>query len=92
MIHNHPVIVNGIGKPTSGVGSHTSADTTYYVSGCYIKLIEHPSYSPDLAPHHFPSKIKDVVSEHAVDAFKNHIPESDYQKYYENCFTVRKRQ
>lgn len=78
--------------------SHTSAQTTQYLTGENIELMGHPPYSPDLAPNDFflfPT-IEDKLRgqrfsspEEAVEAFKNHVLElssSDWQKCFDKWF------
>lgn len=77
--------------------SHTSAQTSAYLSSQNIELIGHPPY-PDLAPNDFflfPSmknKLRDQrfsSPEEAVEAFKMHVlkvPQSEWKKWFENWF------
>lgn len=78
--------------------SHTSAQTSDYLSSENIELMGHPPYSPDLAPNDFylfPT-IKNKMRGHrfstpeeAVEAFKSHVlevPQSEWKKCYENWF------
>ena len=76
--------------------SHTSAQTTAFLSTQNIDLMSHPPYSPDLSPNDnflFPYvKIKRrgqrfTTPEEAVDAFRIHvlqIPQSEWQKCFDN--------
>lgn len=78
--------------------SHTSAETTTYLTGQNVELMGHPPYSPDLAPNdfflfpHIKNKLRGQrfsAPEEAVDAFKNHVlevPQSEWKKCYENWF------
>lgn len=78
--------------------SHTSRQTSDFLSTQNIELMGHPAYSPDLAPNDFylfPT-VKDKLRgqrfstpEEAVEAFKMHvleIPTSEWHKCYENWF------
>jgi histone-lysine N-methyltransferase SETMAR len=75
--------------------SHTSAQTSAYLSTQNIKLIGHPPYSSDLAPNDFflfPT-VKDKLRgqrfstpEEVVDAFKNHVLELPFAKW-QKCFS-----
>ena len=78
--------------------SHTSAQTSDYLSTQNIELMGHPPYSPDLAPNDFflfPS-VKNKLRgqrfsspEEAIEAFKFHvlkIPHSEWNKCFENWF------
>jgi len=78
--------------------SHTSAQTTAYLSTQHIELMGHPPYSPDLAPNdfflfpHIKNKLRGQrfsTPEEAVDAFKTlvlEVPQSDWKKPFENWF------
>lgn len=78
--------------------SHTSVQTTQYLTGQNIELMGHPPYSPDLAPNDFflfpfvKNKLRGqrfMTPEEAVDAFKMHvleIPQSDWNNCYKNWF------
>lgn len=78
--------------------SHTSNQTTEYLTGKNIELMGHPPYSPDLAPNDFfvfPVVKKKLRGqrfsspEEAVEAFKNHVFEirsSQWQKCYSDWF------
>ena len=66
------------------IGSHTSAQTTAFLSPQNIDLMSHPPYSPDLAPNDFVlfPYVKNKMngqrfstSEEAVDAFRMHVLE-----------------
>lgn len=78
--------------------SHTSHQTSDFLSTQHIELMGHPPYSPDLAPNDFflfPS-VKNKLRgqrfstpEEAVDAFKTHvseIPQTEWKNCYENWF------
>lgn len=78
--------------------SHTSAQTTGYLSTQNIELMGHPPYSPDLAPNDFylfpqvKNKLRGQrfsTPQEAVNAFKNHvleIPTSEWKNCYANWF------
>ena len=78
--------------------SHTSAQTTAFLSTQSIVLMKHPPYSPDLAPNDFflfpyvKNKLRGhrfSTPEEAVDAFRKHvleIPHSEWQKCFDNWF------
>lgn len=78
--------------------SHTSHQTSEYLSTQKIEMMGHPPYSPDLAPNDFFlfPKIKDKLRgqrfsspEDAVEEFKNHVLElssSDWQKCFDKWF------
>ena len=67
--------------------SHTSAQTTAFLSTQNIDLISHPPYRPDLAPNQRDQRFS--TPEDAVDAFRMHvleIPQSEWQKCFDNWF------
>ena len=78
--------------------SHTSAQTSAFLSTENIELMGHPPYSPDLAPNdfflfpHIKNKLRGQrfsTPEEAVDAFKTHVlevPHSEWKKCFENWF------
>ena len=78
--------------------SHTSRQTTAYLTGQNIEIMGHPPYSPDLAPNdfflfpHIKNKLRGQrfsSPEDAVEAFKNHVlevPQSEWKKCFENWF------
>ena len=78
--------------------SHTSAQTTAFLSNQNVDLMSHPPYSPDLAPNDFflfpyvKNKLRGQrfsIPEEAVAVFRMHvleIPQSEWQKCYDNWF------
>ncbi|XP_078034039.1 histone-lysine N-methyltransferase SETMAR-like [Augochlora pura] len=78
--------------------SHTSAQTTAFLSTQNIDLMSHPPYSPDLPPNDFflfpyvKNKLRGQrfsAPEEAVAAFRMHvleIPQSEWQKCFDNWF------
>ncbi|XP_070070207.1 histone-lysine N-methyltransferase SETMAR-like [Drosophila takahashii] len=78
--------------------SHTSAQTSAFLTGQNVELMGHPPYSPDLAPNdfflfpHIKRKMRGQrfsTPEDAVEAFKNHVLEvsqSERTKYFDNWF------
>ncbi len=78
--------------------SHTSAQTTAFLSTQNIELMGHPPYSPDLAPNDFflfpyvKNKLRGQrfsTPEEAVAAFRMHVlevPHSEWQKCFDNWF------
>ena len=102
-----PVVFQKIRKPNrrrritfhqDNASSHTSIQTTAFLSTQNIDLMTHPPYSPDLAPNYFflfpyvKNKMKGQrfsTPEEAVDAFRMHIleiPQSEWQKCFDNWF------
>ena len=100
-----PVVFQGIRKTNrrrritlhhDNAISHTSAQTTAFLSTQNIDLMRHPPYSPDLAPNGFflfpyvKNKMKGQrfsIPEEAVDAFRMHVlemPQSERQKCFDN--------
>ncbi|CAK9815952.1 Histone-lysine N-methyltransferase SETMAR [Anthophora plagiata] len=78
--------------------SHTSAQTSQYLTSQNVELMNHPPYSPDLAPSDFflfpyvKNKLRGQrfsTPEEVVDAFKMHvfeISQSEWKKCYETWF------
>lgn len=78
--------------------SHTSAQTTAFLSTQNIDLMSHPPYSPDLSPNDFflfpyvKNKLRGQrfsTPEEAVAAFRMHvleIPQSEWKKCFDNWF------
>lgn len=78
--------------------SHTSAQTSAFLTGQNVELMSHPPYSPDLAPNdfflfpHIKKKMRGErfsSPEDAVEAFKNHVLEvsqSEWKKCFDNWF------
>ena len=103
-----PVVVQEIRKTNrrrkitlqhDNASSHTSAQTTAFLSTQNIDLMSHSPYRPDLAPNDFflfPYRVKNkmrgqhfATPEEAVDAFRMHIlkiPQSEGQKCFDNWF------
>lgn len=91
--HRRPIILHH-----DNASSHTSHQTTDYLTDQKIELMGHPPYSPDLAPNDFflfPSVKKQLRGqrflspEEAVDAFKTHvfeIPLSEWHECYDKWF------
>ena len=79
-------------------GSHTSAQTSAFLTGQNVELMGHPPYSPDLASNdfflfpHIKKKMRGQrysSSEDAVEAFKNYVlevSESEWKKCFDNWF------
>ncbi|GBP52779.1 Histone-lysine N-methyltransferase SETMAR [Eumeta japonica] len=75
---------------------HRSAETTRFLEGQKIELMDYPPYSPDLEPNEFYlfSSVKNKLRgqrflrrEEAVDAYKMHvseIPRSEWKKCSRN--------
>ena len=78
--------------------SHSSAQTTQFLTGEHIELTGHPPYSPDLAPNDFilfpyvKNKLRGQrfsTPEEAVDTFTMHvleIPQLEWKTCYDNWF------
>ena len=75
--------------------SHTSSQTTAFLSTQNIDLMSHPPYVPDLAPNDFflfpyvKNKMRSQrfsIPVEAVDAFRMHVPQSEWQKCFDNWF------
>lgn len=74
--------------------SHTSRQTSEFLSSQNIELMTHPPYSPDLAPNDFflfpniKGKLRGqrfTSAEEAVEAFKNHVLKVS-QEEWKNCY------
>ena len=80
------------------VSSHTTAQTTSFLSTQNIDLMSHAADSPDLAPNDFflfpyvKNKMRDErfsTPEETVDAFRMlvlEIPQSEWQKHFHNLY------
>jgi [histone H3]-lysine36 N-dimethyltransferase SETMAR len=78
--------------------SHTAARTKEFLEAQNIELMDHPPYSPDLAPNdfflfpHIKNKLRGqrfTTPEEAVEAFKTYVlevPQSEWQKCFDNWF------
>ena len=71
--------------------SHTSAQTTVFLSTKNIDLMSHPPYSPDLAPKMHVKKHKMrgqrfSTPQETVDAFRMHVMEIPKSEWFDNWF------
>ena len=89
LVHNH-----------DNASSHTSDQTTAFLSTENIDLMSYPLYSTDLVPNDFflsPYVKNKTIGqrfskpEEAVDAFRMDHPQSEWQKCFDNWFKLMQK-